>query len=171
MARIEIDRGKTTWFSTAILLVGRPRGTWARPFFFPEKEQAMKYLAVIFLLLAAGTASAQNASYPRDLTLSWINADSYVDGTAIEAGDLTGVRLECFRQNDTVPIFTSEIPAAGEGVTQSEVFTGAIPQPGTYTCYGYSIVVGGIESDASNPAQRKYVGKPNPPASWRIEAQ
>jgi hypothetical protein len=127
----------------------------------------MRYIALIFLL-AAGAASAQQ-DYPRDITLSWLNADSYVDGSPIEAGDLTGVRIECFRQTDTTPILTGTFPATGEGATQTETFAGAIPQPGTYTCFGWSIVVGGIESDASSPAQKKYVGKPRAPAAWKIE--
>ena len=127
----------------------------------------MKYLT-LFLLLFAGVASAQQ-DYPRDITLSWTNASQYTDGTAIEAGDLTGTRIECFRQNDTVPIVTGTFVPTGEGQPQTEVFAGSIPQPGTYTCFGYSVVIGGIESDASNPASKKYVGKPNPPAAWKIE--
>lgn len=127
----------------------------------------MRHLAFLFLFLAASASAQQD--YPRDITLSWLNASEYVDGTAIEAGDLTGVRIECFRQNDTTPILTGTFPATGEGATQTETFGGAIPQPGTYSCYGYSIVIGGIESDASNPAQRKYVGKPRPPTAWQIE--
>lgn len=116
----------------------------------------------LILLLFPGLAFAQASDpYPRDLTLSWTNADSYVDGTLIEAGDLTGVRLECFRHDDTtVPVMNATIPANGEGLAQSETFTDAIPRPGTYTCYGYSVVIGGIESDPSNPTSKKYVGKP-----------
>lgn len=127
----------------------------------------MKYLTILLLLLPAITFAQQD--YPRDITLSWVNADSYVDGTAIEAGDLTGVRVECFRQNETVPIVTGTFPPTGEGAPQTETFAGSIPQPGTYTCYGYSIVIGGIESDPSNPAAKKYVGKPQAPKSWKIE--
>jgi len=123
--------------------------------------------AIAFLLLSTTCAAQQD--YPRDITLSWVNADSYVDDTPIEPGDLTGVRIECFRQNDTTPILTGTFPAAGEGAPQTETFAGAIPQPGTYTCYGYSIVIGGIESDPSTPAQKKYVGKPKPPVTWTIE--
>lgn len=122
----------------------------------------------LLILFAAPFAYAQQ-DYPRDITLSWTNADSYVDGTPIEAGDLTGVRIECFRQNETVPIVTGTFPPTGEGAVQTETFEGSIPQPGTYTCYGYSIVIGGIESDPSSPAQKKYVGKPNAPAAWKIE--
>ena len=127
----------------------------------------MKYLTLL-LLVVAGAACAQQ-DYPRDITLSWTNASQYTDGTAIEAGDLTGTRIECFRQNDTVPIVTGTFVPTGEGQPQTEVFAGSIPQPGTYTCFGYSVVIGGIESDASNPASKKYVGKPNPPAAWKIE--
>jgi hypothetical protein len=117
--------------------------------------------------MATGASAQQD--YPRDITLSWTNADSYTDGTAIQAGDLTGTRIECFRQNDTAPMLTGTFVPTGEGEPQTETFTGAIPNPGTYTCYGYSIVIGGIESDPSNPAQKKYVGKPLPPTAWTIE--
>jgi hypothetical protein len=123
---------------------------------------------VVLLALLAGAALAQQ-DYPRDITLSWVNASQYVDGTTIEAGDLTNVRIECFRQNDTVPTVTGTFPATGEGLAQTETLVGAIPNPGTYTCYGYSVVVGDIESDASNPSSKKYVGKPQPPATWSIE--
>jgi hypothetical protein len=117
--------------------------------------------------MATGASAQQD--YPRDITLSWTNADSYTDGTAIQAGDLTGTSIECFRQNDTAPMLTGTFVPTGEGEPQTETFTGAIPNPGTYTCYGYSIVIGGIESDPSNPAQKKYVGKPLPPTAWTIE--
>ena len=98
--------------------------------------------------------------YPREITVSWLNADSYVDGTLMETGDLEMVRIEIYRQNDLVPAFTATVPASGEGLTQSEIFVGAIPQPGTYRVEGYSIVIGGVESDTSVPAFKKYVGKP-----------
>jgi hypothetical protein len=129
----------------------------------------MKRFLVVFALLVAPALVHAQQEYPRDITLSWTNADSYEDGTLIEAGDLTGTRIECFRQNDSVPMLTGTFAPTGEGLSQTEVFVGAIPQPGTYTCYGYSVVVGGIESVASNPAQKKYVGKPKPPASWKID--
>ena len=127
----------------------------------------MKYFLITLVLFSVVAVAQQN--YPRDLTLSWLNADSYTDGTAIESGDLTGVRIECFRQNETTPVLTGTFPATGEGLPQSETFAGSIEKPGTYTCYGYSIVIGGIESDASAPASKKYVGKPNPPTSWSFE--
>lgn len=128
----------------------------------------MKKILFFVLLFFAPAVYAQQ-DYPRDITLSWTNADSYVDGTAIESGDLTGVRIECFRQNDPTPILTGTFPPTGEGQAQTETFAGSIPQPGSYTCYGYSIVIGGIESDPSNPSTKKYVGKPNAPAAWKIE--
>jgi len=124
---------------------------------------------LLFLVLLFAGAALGQQDYPRDITISWTNADQYTDGTAIEAGDLTGVRVECFRQNDTTPMLTGTFPPTAEGAPQTETFSGAIPQPGTYTCYGYSIVIGGIESDASNPAAKKYTGKPLPPAAWTIE--
>jgi hypothetical protein len=112
------------------------------------------------LLLAFSSAVFAQQDYPREITVSWTNADAYVDGTLIEPGDLEMVRIEIYRQNDLVPAFTATIPVTGEGALQSEVFANAIPQPGTYRIEGYSIVVGGIESDASVPAFKKYVGKP-----------
>jgi len=116
-------------------------------------------LAVIALLVLALPALAQQ-DYPKDITLSWTNPSQYVDGTLIEPGDLTGVKLNCYRQNDTVPVISAIIPANGEGLAQSEVFTAAIPNPGTYRCEGFAIVIGDIYSDASDPAFKKYVGKP-----------
>jgi len=118
-----------------------------------------KYFFAVFLLMVSGISYGQQ-SYPRDIALSWVNASQYVDGTPIEAGDLTGVKLDCYRQNDLVPLFSAIIPALGEGLAQSENFAGAIPKPGTYRCEGFSIVIGDIYSDASNPAFKKFVGKP-----------
>lgn len=129
----------------------------------------MKRYFIALLLLTASVCSFAQQDYPRDITLSWTNASLYTDGTAIEAGDLTGTRIECFRQNETVPMLTGTFVPTGEGAPQTETFAAAIPQPGTYTCFGYSIVIGGIESDASSPAQKKYTGKPNPPTAWVIE--
>lgn len=130
--------------------------------------KTVKGVAALLVMFAATAAFGQQ-DYPRDITLSWVNASEYVDGTSIESGDLTGVRIECFRQNDTTPILTGTFPATGEGAAQTETFVDSIPQPGTYTCYGYSIVIGGIESDPSTPAQKKYVGKPRPPTTWTVE--
>jgi hypothetical protein len=125
--------------------------------------------AIVLLAMLAATAAFGQQDYPRDITLSWVNASEYVDGTQIESGDLTSVRIECFRQNETTPVVNQVVAAIGEGAAQTVTFAGVIPNPGTYTCYGYSVVVGNIESDASNPSSKKYVGKPVPPATWTIE--
>lgn len=116
---------------------------------------------VILLLLSSVALGATD--YPRDIQVDWVNPSEYVDGSMIEAGDLVSVRIEIFRQNDTVPVFVATVPVTGEGLEQSELFAGAVQQPGTYLIYGYSIVVGGVESDASDSVSRKYTGKPLPP--------
>ena len=121
----------------------------------------MKRAILVLLLLAAGPAVA--AEFPADVTLSWTNASQYTDGTAIEAGDLTQVRIECYRHDDaSTPVMVETRAASGEGQSQTETYFGAIERPGTYTCYGYSIVVDGTESDPSNGASKKYIGKPKP---------
>jgi hypothetical protein len=116
-------------------------------------------LITLALLLFSVTANAQQ-DYPRPITVSWTNPSLYVDGSTIEAGDLDNIRIEIYRQNDTIPVFTATIPDNGEGAAQSELFADAIPQPGTYRIEGYAIVVGGAESDPSIPAFKKYTGKP-----------
>ncbi len=118
----------------------------------------MKFIITLCLLFVSSVALA--AGYPRDITLSWDNASEYVDSTLIEAGDLTGVKLDCYRQNDVVPVFSAIVPANGEGLRQVETFTASIPRPGTYRCEGFSIVIGDIYSDASVPTYKKFVGKP-----------
>lgn len=125
-------------------------------------------LCIAVAVLFSFTANAQQ-DYPRPITVSWDNADSYVDGTLIEAGDLEHARIEIFRHNDTVAAFTATVPVTGEGLHQLETFTEAIPQPGTYRIEGYSIVVGGIESDPSIPAYEKYVGKPRSITNVTVE--
>lgn len=132
-------------------------------------NKILSMLVVLVAAIVAAPACAQQ-DFPRDIDVSWTNADSYVDttladgtvipGGLIDAGDLENVRIEIYRQNDTVPVLTATIPANGEGLPQSELFTAAIPRPGTYRIEGYSIVIGGIESDTSEPLFKKYVGKP-----------
>lgn len=119
----------------------------------------MRLITAILLLGATSVAYGQQ-DYPRDITLEWVNASQYVDGTDIEAGDLTGVKVDCYRQNDTVPMLSAIVPATGEGAAQVETYVGAIPNPGTYRCEAFSIVIGDIYSDASDPTFKKYVGKP-----------
>ena len=116
----------------------------------------MKFLAVLILLVSP---SAFGADFPRDADVCWNNPTQYTDGSLIEAGDLEFIRIEIYRQNDTVPVFTGTIPDTGEGANQCELFTGAIPGPGTYRIEGYAIV-GLLESDPSIPLFKKYTGKP-----------
>ena len=123
-----------------------------------------KLFALIALCVSASVYAQQ--SYPRDITLSWTNPSTYVDGSTIEAGDLASVRVECYRRNDTDPVFTSTVPATGEGLAQSETFTGVIPSPGWYECWSFAIVVDGTESDPSSTAERKFIGKPLPPQNF-----
>ena len=129
------------------------------------------FVAVFLMLLSAGVLAQQD--YPRDITINFVNADSYTDGTLMESGDLTcegdeivgtdcGLRFEVYRQNDTVPSAVVNVPASGEGLAQSEVLSGVIPNPGTYYVIGYSNVFG-VSSDPSNPSNpKKYTGKPLP---------
>ena len=119
----------------------------------------MKRILIIALLFVASSALAQQ-DFPKDLTVSWVNPSLYTDDTPIEVGDLESIRIEVYRQNDTVPVFTATIPDSGEGLPQTEVFLASIPKPGTYRIEGYAIVVGGVESDPSIPAFKKYTGKP-----------
>lgn len=128
----------------------------------------MKILIVLAVLFAALPASAQQ-DFPKDITLSWTNPFSYVDDSIIEAGDLDSIRIEIYRQNDTVPTFTATVPDNGEGAQQSEVFAAAIPQPGTYRIEGYAIVVGGVESDPSESLFKKYTGKPRKITNITVE--
>lgn len=123
-------------------------------------NQSVKTILITTILILISVSVNAQQNYPRDITVCWTNADSYVDGTLIDTGDLVSDRIEIYRQNDTVPAFTATIPALGEGLDQCETFTSAIPQPGTYRIEGYSIVVGGIESDASESIFEKYIGKP-----------
>jgi hypothetical protein len=124
----------------------------------------MRYY-VIFLTVLLSTVTLAQSLFPQDLTLSWTNADQYEDGSLIEAGDLVSVRIECFRNNATVPIISQTFPVTGEGQPQTETIVGAIPQPGTYSCVGYSIIFDDTESVASAPATKKYTGRPKPPSN------
>lgn len=116
---------------------------------------AMLALAVIF----GGGALAQQL-FPRDITLTWTNPTQYEDGSLIEAGDLTDIRVVCYRNNNTVPIIDVTVPAAGEGLLQTETLS-VIPQPGTYICEVYARIFDGTESVASNQSlPKKYTGRP-----------
>jgi len=122
-------------------------------------KKLFAFLLLTYVLLLAAPVYAQQ-DYPRDITVGWDNPDSYVDDTLMEPGDLEAIRIEIYRQDDTVPVMTAPIPDSGEGLSQLETFADAIPRPGTYRIEGYAIVIGGIESDVSVPAFGKYRGKP-----------
>lgn len=132
-----------------------------------EKRLLLLSLVVV-MFLVAGSVFAQS-DYPRDISFSWVNASQYEDGSLIDAGDLTQVRIECFRNNATSAILVELFTVTGEGLPQSEVVVGGIPQPGTYSCVGYSIIFDGTESVASAATVKKFTGKPRPPADVVME--
>lgn len=122
-------------------------------------KKLIALLLLAYVILLAAPVYAQQ-DYPRDLTLTWENAAEYVDGTLMEPGDLAMDHFDCFRQNDTIPFLSADIPANGEGLTQAETWTGVVIKPGTVRCEGYSITVDSVWSDPSAPAFKKYTGKP-----------
>ena len=119
----------------------------------------MKKIFLVIVLLLPALSFAQQ-DFPRDVSVGWDNPSTYVADTHIAAGDLESIRVEIYRQNDTIPLFTATVPDTGEGAAQLENFPAAIPQPGTYRIEAYAIVVGGVESDSSEPLFKKYTGKP-----------
>ena len=128
----------------------------------------MRY-ALFALLLATATVASGQQLFPRDITLTWTNPSEYEDGSLIEAGDLTDIRVVCYRNNNTVPIVDVTVPAAGEGLLQTETFS-VIPQPGTYVCEVYARIFDGTESVASNQSlPKKYTGRPK--AATGLSAQ
>ena len=121
----------------------------------------MKWLLSLLLLPMACFAG----SFPQSLILSWTNASLYEDGAAIEAVDLTGVRIECIRQNDGSPLLIAEFVPTGVGLPQTETFIDVINNAGTYECVGFTLVSDGDESVVSNTAPKKFIGKPNKPSN------
>ena len=119
----------------------------------------MRIMIALALICLSGSAFAQQ-DFPKDVLVEWTNPSTYVDDSPIEAGDLDSIRVEIYRHNDTVPVFTVTVPDTGEGAPQLENLVSAIPQPGTYRIEAYAIVVGGVESDPSEPLFKKYTGKP-----------
>lgn len=123
----------------------------------------MRFLTALALLVAVSGVQAQQ-NFPRDVEVCWTNATEYEDGTPLGA-DLTGIRIEYYRNADTVPAFTAEIPALG--AEQCETFVASVDQPGTYTIVGYSIALG-LYSAASDPVIRKFI-PPNKPTNIRTD--
>jgi hypothetical protein len=129
-----------------------------------------RFIAGVLLYLTAVTSMAQsNNSYPRDIVLSWTNASLYTDDTPIEVGDLTGVKVDCYRGTATVPTLSTIVVPTGKGMAQTQTFVGAIPNSGTYRCEAFSIVIGDIYSLASNSVSKKYVGTPKSITTLKFE--
>ena len=138
-------------------------------FFKKIFSRATQFVVGVLMYLFAALSVAQDASFPRDLTLQWTNASEYTDSTAIAAGDLTGVRLECSNNlTPTVLIVNQTVVPTGEGTVQEEIFVGVVPTAGEYTCYGWSIVADGSESGPSNASTKKVLGTPLPPFIMNI---
>lgn len=132
-----------------------------------------KLIALVATLLvmfcAISTANAQDNSYPRDIQLSWNWPTHYeivvgdTEAAEILDGDLTDARLTCTRHNGeiafntVIPIVVGTLP----GQRQTQVFSGDIPKPGSYTCLAYARV-GAVESDPSNAVVKRYTGRPQP---------
>ncbi len=142
-------------------------GWGLRPPFLTEIE--MKRLYLILGLLFTSVVFGQSPSYPRDITVCWTHPVLYEDGTDIQPGDLSNTRLTIDR-HDGARVLDVSVPNEGiPGSAQCSTQVGVIPQPGTYTVFGYAITVDSISSDASNPSAKKYTGKPTPPRGLAVQ--
>jgi hypothetical protein len=137
----------------------------------------MKKLLQIFVtfLLVGSITFAQAPDYPRDVIVCWTHPTDYellpgqTTPDPIQDGDLANTRITGERQNAIV-IIDELVPVSGvPGSAQCKTFVAAIPQPGTYTFFAYSITVDDISSDASNMAVKKYTGKPQPPNGLGVQ--
>lgn len=128
----------------------------------------MRKIAGILLVITSlmwGRAVA--ADFPAALTLTWTNPDRYVDGSAIMPGDLAFIHAFCWRNNapDTM-VIDSRVPINAQvGSQQTYTWGNSISRPGTYICAVAAVTVDETYSDLSNTVERKYTGKPNPPAA------
>ena len=138
----------------------------------------MKKMFMITTLLLISSVTFAQQDYPLDIQLSWNWPTHYelVPGDSVAAeiqpGDLTAARLTCSRHNGeeafntVIPIATGVLP----GQRQTQVFTGDIPKPGSYTCLAFARVeyttavntTAFLESRASNATVKRFVGKPGP---------
>lgn len=124
----------------------------------------IKQLILAATVLAVLVPANAQQSYPRDLTLSWTQPTTYVDGSLIGAGELRGTLLTCWRQNDpNTMVIDEEVAAPNAGGSYEHTFLESINQPGTYLCVAYAVTVDDLYSDMSNTVDRKYTGKPLPP--------
>lgn len=123
----------------------------------------MLFGILLVIVLCASVANAQQ-DYPRDISMLLTQPTEYTDGTTIQAGELRGALVNCWRNNDTANlIINEEVAAPNAGGTYPLTFTAVIPQPGTYQCVAFTSTVDGIYSDVSNLIDRRYTGKPLPP--------
>jgi hypothetical protein len=128
----------------------------------------VKYRIMLGMLLTS-IAFGQAPNYPRDISLCWTHPTLYEDGTDIQPGDLGNTRLTLNRHDGT-QVMDVSVPMVGDpGTQQCSTQVGVIPQPGTYTALAYAITVDSISSDASNPASKKYTGKPLPPSGTAVQ--
>jgi len=110
-------------------------------------------------------AALAQSEFPRDVTYCWINPAEYLDGSPILVGDLDYIRLLVTRNSGEVVLdFAVPVGANLPGAQQCHNFVGAIPQPGTYTAVAYAVTNEGASSDASNTSEKRFTGKPLPPA-------
>ncbi len=117
---------------------------------------------LLFVLCFACACALAQSSYPRDITLCWTHPTEYTDGTLIQDGDLANTRLTTDR-HDGSRVSDTMIPVVGlPGERQCATMAGSIAIPGTYTNFAYAITIDDTSSDASNPAVKKFTGKPLP---------
>lgn len=129
----------------------------------------MKKFLIFVGLLAFSVGMAQSPSYPRDVTLCWDHPTEYelLPGqtipSLIQPGDLRGTKLTGTRNDGTVVVDQEvAIGSALPGDNQCFLFSGSIPQPGTYSFFAFAVVDDTSISDASNESIKKYTGKPKP---------
>lgn len=102
--------------------------------------------------------------FPRDITFTWSWPTHYDDNSAIQSGDLKHARITCEAGTGSF-VIDVEIPITTPlGSTQTETLVGAIPAPGTYTCFEYAVTANDISSLASNAAIKIHTGSGVPKA-------
>jgi hypothetical protein len=119
---------------------------------------------LIFLLAFVPMLTLAQSSYPRDISHCWTLPSLNTDGSSIQDGDLSHVRIVTVR-NSGETVLDTNIPIGDllPGDRQCFNSVGAIPGPGQYASVAYAVTVDDISSDASNEAYKRYTGKPQPP--------
>ena len=128
-----------------------------------------KYIlwALISLIFITGRVFAQGPTWPKDITLVVQAPSQYENGDPILSTDGLGIDGTCYNQSsgevviDQSPFVGTILP----GTQVSMVYTGVIPNAGTYECYtnAYVAIEGSSRSENSNVATRRYVGRVSPP--------